>query len=66
MTLLPLLLEQHAHVYVCGDAKHMSKAVEATLDRILASAYKGESKQKMVTLKTLKDTRVGVESTRVM
>ncbi|ORY20714.1 hypothetical protein BCR39DRAFT_77584 [Naematelia encephala] len=39
--LAPLILEKRAYVYICGDAKSMSKAVEERLMRLLGEAKGG-------------------------
>ncbi|KAH7100369.1 cytochrome P450 oxidoreductase [Auriculariales sp. MPI-PUGE-AT-0066] len=49
------ILVQKAYVYICGDAKNMSKSVEDTLTRILAEAKGGDEAEGAKELKLLKD-----------
>ena len=39
--LAPLILEKRAYIYICGDAKSMSKSVEEKLIQMLADAVGG-------------------------
>ncbi|ORY23823.1 cytochrome P450 oxidoreductase [Naematelia encephala] len=53
-----LILEQNAFIYVCGDAKSMSKAVELVLTQMLAEARGGSAEiEGRKELKVLKDRR---------
>lgn len=41
--LAPLILEKRAYIYICGDAKTMSKAVEERLMEMLGAAKGGSA-----------------------
>jgi NADPH-ferrihemoprotein reductase len=57
--LAPLILEKRAYVYICGDAKSMSKAVEERLVHLLAEAKGGKPEvEGAKELKLLKDRNV--------
>lgn len=57
--LAPLILEKRAYVYICGDAKSMSKAVEDRLVHLLAEAKGGKPEvEGAKELKLLKDRNV--------
>ncbi|GFZ49232.1 NADPH-hemoprotein reductase [Saitozyma sp. JCM 24511] len=54
--LAPLILEKRAYIYICGDAKNMSKAVEDRLMKMLAEAKGGSPEvEGAKELKLLKD-----------
>ncbi|KAK8846787.1 hypothetical protein IAR55_005875 [Kwoniella newhampshirensis] len=54
--LAPLILEKRAYIYICGDAKSMSKAVEERLAQIMGEAKGGSAAVEGVKeLKTLKE-----------
>ncbi len=60
--LAPLILEKRAYIYICGDAKSMSKAVEDKLIRMLAEAKGGSPEVEGVKeLKLLKDRNVSLQ-----
>lgn len=57
--LAPLILEKRAYIYICGDAKSMSKAVEEKLIAMLAEAKGGKSEvEGAKELKLLKERNV--------
>jgi NADPH-ferrihemoprotein reductase len=57
--LAPLILEKRAYIYICGDAKNMSKAVEDRLVRMLAEAKGGSPEvEGAKELKLLKERNV--------
>jgi NADPH-ferrihemoprotein reductase len=57
--LAPLILEKRAYIYICGDAKSMSKSVEDKLTRLLAEARGGTPEvEGAKELKLLKDRNV--------
>lgn len=59
--LAPLILEKRAYIYICGDAKNMSKAVEDRLMKMLAEAKGGSPEvEGAKELKLLKDRNVSV------
>lgn len=59
--LAPLILEKRAYIYICGDAKSMSKAVEDRLIRLLAEAKGGSPEvEGAKELKLLKDRNVSI------
>lgn len=59
--LAPLILEKRAYIYICGDAKNMSKAVEDRLMKMLADAKGGSPEvEGAKELKLLKDRNVSV------
>ncbi|KAG8921704.1 NADPH-cytochrome P450 reductase [Tulasnella sp. 417] len=49
------VLNQKAYIYICGDAKNMSKQVEDTLAKILADAKGVSSEEGHKEVKTLKE-----------
>ncbi|WVQ84078.1 hypothetical protein IAT38_006223 [Cryptococcus sp. DSM 104549] len=54
--LAPLILEKRAYIYICGDAKSMSKAVEERLMQMLGEAKGGSAAvEGAKELKTLKE-----------
>jgi hypothetical protein len=58
-TLADLILNRKAYIYVCGDAKHMAKEVEARLCELLGRARHGAGESKgRKELKLLSDRRV--------
>jgi hypothetical protein len=58
--LAPLILDKRAYIYICGDAKSMSKAVEDRLMRLLAEAKGGSPEvEGAKELKLLKERNVG-------
>lgn len=57
-SLAPLILEKRAYIYICGDARSMSKAVEEKLGRMLAEAKGGKEEDGQKEMKLLKDRNV--------
>jgi NADPH-ferrihemoprotein reductase len=63
--LAPLILEKRAYIYICGDAKNMSKAVEDRLMKMLAEAKGGSPEvEGAKELKLLKDRNVSAKSSK--
>jgi NADPH-ferrihemoprotein reductase len=60
--LAPLILEKRAYIYICGDARSMSKAVEDRLGRMLAEAKGGNEADGAKEMKLLKDRNVSRSS----
>ena len=58
--LTPLILEKRAYIYICGDAKSMSKSVEERLAQMLGDAKGGGDGVGAKELKLLKDRNVSV------
>ncbi|KAK4687869.1 NADPH-ferrihemoprotein reductase, partial [Tremellales sp. Uapishka_1] len=57
----PLILEKRAYIYICGDAKTMSKAVEEKLVQMLADAKGGKPE-----VEGLKELKLLKERNRLM
>lgn len=56
--LVPAITQQGAYIYICGDAKNMAKAVEATFARMLAEYRGGKAEgEGMEEVKNLKDRK---------
>lgn len=61
VALAPLILEKRAYLYICGDAKNMSRAVEDRLMHLLAEAKGGKPEvEGAKELKLLKDRNVSI------
>lgn len=61
--LAPLILEKRAYIYICGDARNMSKAVEDRLIHLLAEAKGGSPEvEGAKEFKLLKDRNVSFHS----